>query len=79
MIRYKTESGAVYYHDIDNNKVKREGPYSSGINYTEAPDDEWQQLYLMSDPEVGKSLRLIFHNGVERHTTPLVSIEETDD
>lgn len=76
MLKVETSSGATYYYDPDRRRVMRAGPHSPGINYGVAPDDEWHNVALYREPEVGERWRLILGDGLFRVTTKVVSIEE---
>lgn len=73
-VRFTTESGAQY--EIVNNRVRRVGPFSPGIDYENAPDGRWLDLKQATRVVVGLPVHMSLANGKWRLTTPVTSVVE---
>lgn len=78
MLRFATESGAVYEIDYSNARVRRTGPFSPGIDYDRVPDDSWERVIALTDIAVGKSVGISLTGSLFRWTTPVTEILEVE-
>lgn len=74
MIKFTTESQAVYWFDTANNLLMREvGKMGPGMGL---PNEEWLGVVSHSPIEVGVSAHFTLRGDLFRLTTPVVYIEE---
>lgn len=74
MIRFSTQSQAVYWFDDVNNLVMREvGKMGPGMNIE---NEQWDTVYAHSPIEVGVRVQFALAGDQFRLTTHVVNIEE---
>lgn len=69
--KYTTQSGATYYHDVENARVLRLGGHSR----TDILNGQWRYILNHSEIEVGKPIHWFLGDRNDLTTTPVQEIE----
>lgn len=75
-MKFLTASGATY--ELEYDRFRRVGPWSSKINYDDHPDEEWNSIEGSSPVMLGRSVEFYYPDGSMRVTTYVVDIKDDE-